>query len=791
MSGQTIVFFPEGAFGPTNNCVGIGAVLRERGHRVVFVIEESFAGTLEEKGFEERLMRLAPPPEQEEAPGQFWKDFIRDTAPVFRKSTFDQLGEFIAPTWQALVDGARYVNDRLTEILEEVAPDAVVEDNVCAFPAIPASGRPWVRIVSCNPLELEDPELPPSFSGLALDDRSRWADFRAEYRRVIAKLQSEFSDFCESRGAPPLPEGELIHTSPWLNLYLYPRELDYPRSRPLGPTWHNLESSVRTTDPSWSIPDELADRDGALIYVSLGSLGSGDVPLMRSLVEALSKTRHRYVVSKGPQHDQYQLADNMAGEEFLPQASLLPHVDLVITHGGNNTVTECLHFGKPMVALPVFWDQHDNAQRIHETGFGVRLPTYSFDDGDLAAAIDRLLENSHLGCPPGGRVRAASGDTGQRPRRRPDRAAGLGGQAGDGRRHGILTPMSNPPKLLEDLLGAPGPSGYEGPAADVWRKAAAFAELSTDALGSSVAQIGESGAKPLVAVVGHIDEIGLVVTHVDEKGFLYFAPIGGWDPQILLGQRVSVQGKDGPVTGVIGRKPIHLLKDDQRKQVVELRDMHMDIGAASGDDALARVRIGDPAVIAADPVSLDAGRLVSRSLDDRIGAYVALEALRRVHERGGLKGRMAAMAAVQEEIGSHGARTATFSLEPDLAIAIDVTHATDAPGVEEKELGHHPLGSGAVIARGATLSPRIYELLVETAERLEIPYTVEASGSRTATDADVIQIARDGTPAGLVSIPLRYMHSPVELADLADVDAAVELVAGFALALGPELDLVR
>jgi endoglucanase len=351
--------------------------------------------------------------------------------------------------------------------------------------------------------------------------------------------------------------------------------------------------------------------------------------------------------------------------------------------------------------------------------------------------------------------------------------------------------VSEAPKLLGDLLGAPGPSGYEGPASEVWRNAASFAELSSDALGSSVARIGAADARPLVAVVGHIDEIGLVITHVDSSGFLYFAPIGGWDPQILVGQRVEVQGKDGPVTGVVGRKPIHLLKDDQQKSVVELRDMHIDIGATGEKQALERIRVGDPVVIAADPVELDAGRLVSRSLDDRIGAYVALEALRRVHERGGLKGQMAAVAAVQEEIGSHGARTTAYSLEPDLAIAIDVTHATDAPGIEEKELGHHPLGSGAVIARGATLSPRISELLAETAERLEVPYTVEASGSRTATDADVIQIARAGIPAGLVSIPLRYMHSPVELVDLADVDAAVELVAGFALSLGPELDLTR
>jgi MGT family glycosyltransferase len=188
----------------------------------------------------------------------------------------------------------------------------------------------------------------------------------------------------------------MIHSSDWLNLYLYPREVDYPRSRSLGPTWHNLESSVRTTDADWKLPPELAERDGALIYLSLGSLGSADVPLMKRLVEVLAETPHQYVVSKGPQHTEYELADNMVGKEFLPQVSVLPQVDLVITHGGNNTTTESLHFGKPMVLLPIFWDQHDNAQRIDETGFGVRLPTYALGDGDLPKAIDRLLSDRRL-----------------------------------------------------------------------------------------------------------------------------------------------------------------------------------------------------------------------------------------------------------------------------------------------------------------------------------------------------------------------------------------------------------
>jgi MGT family glycosyltransferase len=368
-------------------------VLRRRGHRIVFVVEESFKGTLEAKGFEERLMRLGPTPPEPEVAGQFWKDFIRDTAPVFRRSTLEQLEGFIVPTWQALVDGARFVDSRLAEIFNELAPDVIVEDNVVTFPAISASGRPWVRIASCNPLEMKDPELPPTFSGYAIDDPAGWPEFRVQYANQIGRLQAEFSDFSVERDAPPLPELEFIHESPWLNLYLYPSELDYPRSRALTATWHNLETSVRSTDSAWDPPSR---HDAALIYVSLGSLGSADVALMERLVDVLSRTPHRYVVSKGPQHQAYELAENMTGGEFLPQTSILPHVDLVITHGGNNTTTECMYFGKPMVVLPIFWDQHDNAQRVHETSYGIRLPTYSFEDKDLIGAIARLLGDESL-----------------------------------------------------------------------------------------------------------------------------------------------------------------------------------------------------------------------------------------------------------------------------------------------------------------------------------------------------------------------------------------------------------
>jgi MGT family glycosyltransferase len=391
VTDPVVVFFPEGAYGPTNNCVGIANVLRERGTQVVFVVEESFAGTLETRGFEEARMRLQPPAESEEVPGQFWKDFIRDTAPEFRKPTIEQLASFMQPTWQALIDGSKYVEPRLRAIFDELRPDVIVEDNVVGFPAVVTSGAPWVRIVSCNPLEIKDAGLPPPYSGHPTGDPRGWEEFRAEYRRTHLDMWTDFNEFVVATGSPPLEELEFIHRSDTLNLYVYPEEVDYRRSSPLSDTWHRIESCVRTTDPPFELPDRLASGDGALVYLSLGSLGSADVELMQRLVDVLAETPHRVIVSKGPQHELIRLADNMWGEELVPQPSILPLVDVVITHGGNNTVTECLHNGKPMVVLPLFWDQYDNAQRMDELGLGVRLSTYEFEPSELTGAVERLL----------------------------------------------------------------------------------------------------------------------------------------------------------------------------------------------------------------------------------------------------------------------------------------------------------------------------------------------------------------------------------------------------------------
>ncbi len=397
----TIMFMPESAYGPTNQCIGIGKVLLDRGHRVVFAAEASWAGRLEPLGFVEDLVDLAPPPPPdapEQDAGQFWTDFIRDTSPEFRKPTVEQLSTFVQPTWQALIDGAMYCEPQLKEIIARQRPDVIVEDNVVCFPALITSGAPFVRIMSCNPLEVRGADVPPVFGGLPSADRSEWAAFRAEYDRTHRAMWSAYNEWVIQQGAPALADLDFIHESPVANLYVYPTEADYTDQRPLNTTWHRMDSSVRETDARYEIPESVANRPAgsALVYLSLGSLGGADVDLMRRLISVLATTPHRYIVSMGPQADQLQLADNMVGAQFLPQTTIIPHVDLVITHGGNNTTTEAMHFGKPMILLPLFWDQYDNAQRMDELGFGVRLATYAFTDEELTGAVERLLADTGL-----------------------------------------------------------------------------------------------------------------------------------------------------------------------------------------------------------------------------------------------------------------------------------------------------------------------------------------------------------------------------------------------------------
>src|SRR5919197_1405074 len=349
------------------------------------------------------------------------------------------------------------------------------------------------------------------------------------------------------------------------------------------------------------------------------------------------------------------------------------------------------------------------------------------------------------------------------------------------------------PELLHRLLTAPGPPGHESRPARVWREAAEeFAdEVTTDKLGTTVARVNGRGDSQVMEVIGHIDEIALLVSHVSDKGYLHVVQSGGWDAQVLVAQRVEVLTRDGIVPGVVGRKPPHLTDAEERKKAAQLKHLHVDIGAKDGDEARSMVAPGDQVLIAAEPVDLPNDRVASRALDNRLGVYVAIEVARRVKEAGGGAGPLAGVAAVQEEIGAHGARVMAYGLEPDLAVAVDVTHATDAPGVEPGEIGDHGLGSGPVITRGAIVSRAVNDLLDEVAAEEGIQCSTEASGRQTGTDADAVHFSRSGVPSAVVSIPLRYMHSPVELVQLADVEATIKLIAAMALRLEADQALAR
>jgi putative aminopeptidase FrvX len=329
------------------------------------------------------------------------------------------------------------------------------------------------------------------------------------------------------------------------------------------------------------------------------------------------------------------------------------------------------------------------------------------------------------------------------------------------------------------LLEAAGPSGYEREPVRVWREyAEAFATVRGDRLGSGFAEVAGDGG-PHVIAMGHIDEIGLVVTHVDDDGFLWFSNVGGWDGNVLVGQRVRILTAGGPVAGVVGKKAIHLMDQEEREKAPKLRDLWIDIGAADADEARGRVRVGDMAVLEQPVVDLAERRVATRAADDRCGAFVAVEAARLYAESPG-RARFTAVASVSEETAFTGAYTAGYALEPDAAIVIDVTNASDYPTTSKNQVGDVRLGRGPSISRGSAVHAELTQLVVEAAEAEGIPYQIEPAGGNSATDADAVRITRAGVPCAVVSVPLRYMHSPNELLDTGDLETCARLVCAVA-----------
>nr|WP_245557549.1 M42 family metallopeptidase [Deinococcus peraridilitoris] len=331
--------------------------------------------------------------------------------------------------------------------------------------------------------------------------------------------------------------------------------------------------------------------------------------------------------------------------------------------------------------------------------------------------------------------------------------------------------------FLQPLLEAAGPSGFEARAAKVWsEEAATFAHrVYSDHYGNVYAELNPDAGRPII-LMGHLDEIGLMVSHVDDKGFISVLNLGGWDAQVLVGQRVRLLAEEGDLLAVIGKKPIHLMEASDREKGSKLEDLWLDTGLEA-EDVRRRVPVGTVGVIE-QPVFTVGERVVSKALDNRIGAYVVLEALRQLHGAG-VPRRVIAVASAQEEIGAFGARVASYQLDPEAALVVDVTFETAQPGVDVKKVGRAEFGSGANLSVSALTSPKIVKGLIDTARRHEIPYTLSANPRRTGTDADEVALTRAGVPCGVVSVPQRYMHSPSEMVDMRDVQACIDLMAAW------------
>ncbi len=392
----TIAFFPEAAYGPALNSVGIAQAVTRLGHKAVFLSDPGFVDVYRGYGFDSHPVNLSEPMPPEQM-ARFWEDFINGHLPNFYKSAYEQIDNYVKECWAAIVESARYAQRDLPGVLAKIRPDLICVDNVILFPAIKQHGAPWVRIVSCSENEIDDPAIPPHLSGCAADDHAGHARFRARFNAVIRPLHEDFNAFLVAQGERPYPLGQFFETSPSLNLLLYPEPVRFKRSRPLPPEqFQYLEGCVRQDKP-YVVPQFAAHAQAPLIYLSFGSLGAGDVPLLRRLIGALGRLPYRALVNVGGYKDQYaDLPANVIIDSWFPQPSVIPQVDVVIHHGGNNSFTECLYFGKPAIIMPFAWDGHDNAMRVQETGHGFRVTRADWTEAELGARVRECLHDPAL-----------------------------------------------------------------------------------------------------------------------------------------------------------------------------------------------------------------------------------------------------------------------------------------------------------------------------------------------------------------------------------------------------------
>lgn len=396
MKQKVIAFFPEAAYGPALNSVGIAQACEALGHKAVFLTDPGMTGVYSAYGFDEYPVNMSAPMPPEEM-AKYWVDFINGHIPNFRKSPLEQIPNYVKECWAAIVETAKWAEKDLPGVLAKVQPDLICVDNVILFPAIKQFGKPWVRIISCSENEIEDPDIPPHLSGMSVHDKEGHAEYRRRFDEEVGPIHADFNEFLVAHGEQPYPLGTFFEASPFMNLLLYPDPVKFERRHALPPEqFHYLQGCVRADKP-YEIPQFKANNDKPLLYVSFGSLGSGDVDLLKRLITSIGKLPYRALFNVGEHLEEYSdLPDNVLISNWYPQPSVIEKVDAVIHHGGNNSFTECLFFGKPAIVMSYVWDGHDNAMRAEESGHGFKLDRYEWNDADLAAKLDACLNDSAM-----------------------------------------------------------------------------------------------------------------------------------------------------------------------------------------------------------------------------------------------------------------------------------------------------------------------------------------------------------------------------------------------------------
>ena len=393
---KTIVFFPEAAFGPALNSVGIAQEVEKLGHKAIFICDKGFEGIFKGYGFEEHTISMSEPMSAE-AMAKYWVDFINGHIPNFNKTPYEQIDTYIKDCWEAIVETSVWAEKDLPEVLEKIKPDVVCIDNVILFPATKRYGKPWVRILSCSENEISDENIPPYLSGCSESDKEGFQKFNKKFLETVSPIHEKFNDFLKECGEKEYPLGEFFETSPYLNLLLYPEAVKFKRSKPLDENlFHYLHGCVRKEE-DYNVPEFKKNNDGKLIYLSFGSLGSGDIDLMKRLIKVLGNSEYRVLVNVGDYKGEYDsIPDNIIIESWYPQPSVIPKCDLVIHHGGNNSFTECLYFGVPAIIMPYVWDGHDNAMRVQETKHGIKMHRSNWEEGELLKNIDDTINDKEV-----------------------------------------------------------------------------------------------------------------------------------------------------------------------------------------------------------------------------------------------------------------------------------------------------------------------------------------------------------------------------------------------------------